>query len=281
MNGSGMDIAFTKMNGLGNDFIVIDARETALTLRPEHIRQLAARENRDTKGCDQLLIMREPVGSATVLMEIYNADGSQVEACGNGTRAVAALLAQEHCTIETLGGVLACHVEKDGLVTVDMGQPRLAPSDIPVSDPNIDPRSVSLHEDLPPACLVSMGNPHAVIFVDGDPRQMAAHYGPELEHHALFPARANINFCVVHDAGHLQLATWERGAGLTKACGTGACATAVAHGLRHGFQPERFIQLDVPGGTLHIRVQGPKGNVWMRGPAETEFASIAHIAVEA
>jgi diaminopimelate epimerase len=272
-----MEIAFTKMNGLGNDFVVIDGRRHALTLTPSLVRQLADRNNPDTRGCDQLLHILPPRGNGTVFMDIFNADGSRVGACGNGTRAVAMLLGLSDCIIETEAGALACQLSDDNLVTVNMGPPRLSAAEIPVSNLRIDPRAVQLHDDLPLAILVNMGNPHAVMFTTEAPQSLALRYGPALEHHPLFPERANINFYRLHKPDHLEMATWERGAGLTKACGTGACATAVAHALAQGFAPETFRRLDVPGGTLHIRSDAETAPVWMRGPAAIEFTGHTHV----
>ncbi len=274
-----MEIAFTKMNGLGNDFIVIDGRDHAQSLTPALVQHLARRQNPDTHGCDQLLHILPPRSHGTAFMEIFNADGSRVGACGNGTRAVALLLGLAESTIETDAGDLACQLGNDNLVTVNMGAPRLSALEIPVADPAIDPRAIALHEDLPAACLVNMGNPHAVMFVSDAPQSLALRYGPELEHHALFPERANINFCRPLSPDHLEMATWERGAGLTKACGTGACATAVAYALAHGFAPETFRRLDVPGGSLYIRYDAETAPVWMRGPAIIEFSGQTRIDI--
>lgn len=274
-----MEIAFTKMNGLGNDFIVIDGRDHAHSLTPALVQHLASRQNPDTHGCDQLLQILPPRRHGTAFMKIFNADGSRVGACGNGTRAVALLLGLAESTIETDAGDLACQLSDDNLVTVNMGAPRLSAIEIPVADLAIDPRAIALHEDLPTACLVNMGNPHAVMFVSDAPQDLALRYGPGLEHHALFPERANINFCRPLSPDHLEMATWERGAGLTKACGTGACATAVAYALAHGFAPETSRRLDVPGGSLDIRYDAETAPVWMRGPAIIEFSGQTRIDI--
>lgn len=269
---STIEIAFTKMNGLGNDFVVLDSRGHAISLNAQIVQGLADRKNPHTGGCDQLLNILPPRAQGTVFMEIFNADGSRVGACGNGTRAVAVLLGMPECVIETDTGQLACTLNEANMVTVNMGAPRLAATEIPVTDAGINPRAVNLHDDLPPACLVNMGNPHAVIFITDDPQGMALKYGPALEHHPMFPERANINFCRPLSQDHLELATWERGAGLTKACGTGACATAVAHALEHGFHAGAFRQIDVPGGSLDLRYDTIAAPVWMRGTAMIDFA---------
>lgn len=272
-----MDIAFTKMNGLGNDFVIIDSRKTEHSLTAAQVKILADRAHPQTAGCDQLLHLLPPQSGGHVFMEIYNADGSQADACGNGTRAIAALLNLPESIIETKAGNLACHVDSAGMVSVAMGQPRLAAADIPVSDLDINPQAIVLHPDLPSATLVNMGNPHAVIFVPQDPQTYARQYGDMLRHHALFPDGANINFVAINNAAHVTMATWERGAGLTKACGTGACAATVAFSLVHGLEPNQELQLDLPGGTLFIRYAPNDGGVFMRGPAVFEFTAKAEL----
>ncbi|MGB1117312.1 MAG: diaminopimelate epimerase [Parvibaculales bacterium] len=230
-------IAFTKMNGLGNDFVVIDARRERLAPAAEEVRALAARENAATKGCDQLLILHPPRNAGRdkgdVFMQIFNADGGEVEACGNGARAVAAYLARQGTpepVIETLGGTLQAHVpvDKTQFTGIIMPTPRRGWKDIPLAEEMPDTSKVTLHPKLPPAFMVNVGNPHAVIFVDGGTGGLAAQYGFELEKNRLLPEGANINFAACKGDNIIELDTWERGAGLTQACGTGACATAVA-----------------------------------------------------
>lgn len=240
---------FTKMNGLGNEFIVIDARRSGSQPELTHdaVRRLAEGTHPDTHGFDQLLIIRPPRGRGDCFMEIRNADGGEVEACGNGTRAVAAFLhrqngqtsktAKADWQIETLGGDLACCVDTqsptgdaDIRVNVTLPAPKFSWQDIPVTQ-DIPTAGAKLHKDLPPAFLVNIGNPHAVIFASRKTKWMASKYGSDLEHHELFPQRANINFGqILRDYARptILLHTWERGAGLTLACGTGACATAIA-----------------------------------------------------
>ena len=214
-------IAFTKMNGLGNDFVIIDARDTGLALSSDDVRVLAARDNPTTGGCDQLLLIHPPRRTGDVFMQIFNADGGEVEACGNGTRAVAAFMARlghSACRIETLGGDLTCQSQTNGdAATAEVAMPL----------PQIG-AAMSLHQNLPDALPVNVGNPHGVIFVETGTAGMAAQYGFQLEHHAAFPQRANINFASRQGDNLIRLDTWERGVGLTKSCGTGACATAVA-----------------------------------------------------
>ena len=230
-------IAFTKMNGLGNDFVVIDARREPSALGSDDVRVLAARDNPHTKGCDQILVLRPARNTGDVFMQIFNADGSEVEACGNGARAVAAFMAtQGACAgvVETLGGELRCNVPASpqaGFIhhpVVTMPPPRVAWDEIPLAEEMPDTSQVELHRDLPPAFLVNVGNPHAVIFVEAGTAGLAAQYGFQLERHRLLPEGANINFAACKGDNVIELDTWERGAGLTQACGTGACATAVA-----------------------------------------------------
>lgn len=240
---------FTKMNGLGNEFIVIDARQTGTlpALTNKAVRGLAEGTHPDTHGFDQLLVIRPPRGNGDCFMEIRNADGGEVEACGNGTRAVAAFLHRQNSQtsktgktdwqIETLGGDLACRVDTqsatgdaDIRVNVTLPAPKFGWQDIPVAE-EISTAGAKLHKDLPLAFLVNIGNPHAVIFASRKTKWMASKYGSDLEHHALFPQRANINFGqILRDYARptILLHTWERGTGLTMACGTGACATAIA-----------------------------------------------------
>lgn len=214
-------IAFTRMNGLGNDFIIIDARATEVALAGDGVRALAARDNEVTQGCDQLLLIHPPRGTGDAFMQIFNADGSEVEACGNGARAVAAFLAQHgmaQAVLETLGGTLAAQAQVSGdRAEVSIAMP------LPLFEPVI-----SLHKDLPDAHRVNMGNPHGVIFVTTGTAGLAAQYGFQLEHHKAFAQGANINFASLQGDNLIRLDTWERGVGLTQACGTGACATAAA-----------------------------------------------------
>ena len=214
-------IAFTRMNGLGNDFIIIDARDRQLSVSADAVRALAARDNQVTKGCDQFLIIHPPRQNGDAFMQIFNADGSEVEACGNGARAVAAFLARHglsRATLETLGGRLGCEARLTGdLAAVSIAMP------LPLFEPTL-----TLHKDLPDAHRVNMGNPHAVIFVTAGTAGLAAQYGFQLEHHKAFAHGANINFASLEGDNLIRLDTWERGVGLTQACGTGACATAAA-----------------------------------------------------
>lgn len=262
-------IAFTKMNGLGNDFVIIDARDNALSLSGDAVRALAAREHEQTQGCDQLLVIHPPRNAGDVFMQIFNADGGEVEACGNGTRAVAAYLAQRGmaaAAIETLGGMLAC------TATLDDAQ---ASAQVRMTLPDIG-APISLHPDLPDALPVTIGNPHAVIFVETGTAGLAAQYGFQLERHKAFPERANINFVSLQGDNILRLDTWERGVGLTKACGTGACASAIA-AVAQGFCSAGAVTVRPPfnqddNGTDVLRIDyQPESHVLMGGPVAFEF----------
>ena len=233
--GQTRSIAFTKMNGLGNDFVVIDARRENARLGAAEVRALAARDHAVTNGCDQLLILHPPRNIGDVFMQIFNADGSEVEACGNGARAVAAYLARlgtSEPVIETLGGTLHARTttqsETNIFPAIIMPMPRRHWQDIPLAEAMPDTSCITLHRDLPPAFMVNVGNPHAVIFVESGTAGLAAQYGFELERNRLLQHGANINFAACTGDNIIELDTWERGAGLTQACGTGACATAVA-----------------------------------------------------
>ena len=223
------------MSCLGYVFVVIDARRENARLGAAEVRALAARDNTHTKGCDQLLILHPPRNTGDVFMQIFNADGSEVEACGNGARAVAAYLTRSGTSepiIETLGGTLHARTttqsETKIFPAIIMPSPRFEWQDIPLAEEVPDTSQVSLHRDLPPAFMVNVGNPHAVIFVESGTAGLAAQYGFELERNRLLQHGANINFAACTGDNIIKLDTWERGAGLTQACGTGACATAVA-----------------------------------------------------
>jgi diaminopimelate epimerase len=264
-----MNTAFVKMHGCGNDFVILDERARPRALTPEQAAFLA---NRHTGiGCDQVIAIQScPRGDteADAFMRIWNPDGSEAGACGNATRCVADILLRDAgrgaVTIRTVSGDLRATRGADGLITVDMGPPRLDWADIPLAEP-MD----TLRLDLPgePAAA-SMGNPHATFFVPDLDAVPIHRLGPEMEHHTLFPQRANIGFAQVIDPRTIRLKVWERGAGLTLACGSGACATLVnAHrrGLTH-----RRAQVIVDGGTLTIEWHDDN-HVLMTGPAVTAF----------
>jgi diaminopimelate epimerase len=260
-----MNTAFVKMHGCGNDFVILDERAQSRALTPDQATFLA---NRHTGvGCDQVIAI-QPCPGADAFMRIWNPDGSEAGACGNATRCVADILMRDAgsgaVTIRTVSGDLHATRRADGLITVDMGLARLDWADIPLARP-MD----TLRLDLPgePAAA-SMGNPHATFFGPDLDVVPIGRLGPEMEHHPIFPQRANIGFAQVINPETIRLKVWERGAGLTLACGSGACATLVnAHrrGLTH-----RRAQVVVDGGTLTIAWRDD-GHVLMTGPAVTAF----------
>jgi diaminopimelate epimerase len=265
-----MSLPFLKMHGAGNDFVVLDGRETPVSLSPASARRIADR--RLGVGCDQIVVI-EPDAQVSAFMRILNADGTEAGACGNATRCVAALIAEEtgarHVVIRTAAGLLAADVLGPGLVEVDMGEPRFEWGDIPLSGP-----ADTLHLRLamgpvedPAAC--SMGNPHATFFVNDLTHLPIETIGPALERSRLFPERANIGFALVESAERIRLRVWERGTGLTLACGTGACA-ALVNAHRRGLSARR-AWLVMDGGELLITWRDD-GHVLMRGPAVTAFA---------
>ena len=270
-----MLLRFTKMHGLGNDFMVLDLVSQHAHIQPKHVRQWGDRHT--GVGFDQLLIV-EPPGQPDVdfRYRIFNADGSEVEQCGNGARCFARfvvdkrLTAKKRIRVETKGGVIELNLRSDGQITVDMGAPRLDPAQIPfaasetaVSYPiEVAGRTVEL-------AAVSMGNPHGVLRVDDVDSAPVHELGPLLETHPRFPQKANIGFLQIVDAHQARLRVWERGCGETQACGTGACAAAVA-GIRQGWL-QSPVQISLPGGSLSIEWAGPGAPVLMTGPALRVF----------
>lgn len=275
-----MGIKFEKMHGLGNDFVIIDERKSPMQIlahdqREELVQHIA---NRKTGvGCDQLIVMR-PSSRADVYMQIYNADGSEVAACGNATRCVGWLLMREkrseHVFIETEAGFLAAQLAGKERIAVNLGLPGLGWEDIPLARQE-DTLHLSLKKDnFRDPVGVSMGNPHMVFFVEDVGKVPLRAVGSELEHDPLYPERANVNFVQVDSKSHLTLRTWERGAGETLACGTGACATMVAARRRGLVESE--VTVLMPGGELTIRWDGSEGDpehdVWMTGPIAHAFS---------
>lgn len=260
-----MGIPFIKMHGLGNDFIVLDARDAPLP--PMTGRLAAALGDRKTGiGCDQLILL-EPSQQADVRMRIFNADGSEVEACGNATRAVGILLGKP-ATIETLGGMLATKPVDAG-IAVDMGEPRFDWQAIPLAYP-LDTLALPLGwEDLENPVAVNVGNPHVVFFVPNTAAIALDRLGPLIEHDPLFPARVNVNVATIRSPWEIGLRVWERGVGETRACGTGACATAIA-AMRRGLVERGTVTVHLPGGALRIG-WGPDNRITMTGPAIESF----------
>ncbi len=274
-------IPFRKMNGLGNEILVLDARTAPVRLSPDIVRRLAGPAS--GLGFDQVMTLEPSRIGADVRTRIYNADGDEVEACGNGSRCIGWLVMREtgrgDASIETKAGLLLAF---DGgapeTVTVDMGAPRLRWDEIPLSEPFADTRAIELQVgpiDAPilhSPSAVNMGNPHAVFWVDDVEAYDLGRIGPMLEHHPLFPERANISLAQVTSRESLTLKVWERGAGLTRACGTAACAAAVAAHRKR--LTGRRVAVTLPGGTLHIEWRGSDGHVLMTGPVETEFEGV-------
>ena len=259
-----MRARFTKMHGLGNDFVVLDAREEPLpALVGATVRALADR--REGIGCDQLIVL-EPAEGATCRMRIFNQDGGEVEACGNAARAVGLLLG-EPARIVTAGGMIETRPGDSG-IAVDMGTPRFEWDAIPLAYA-MDTLTMPVGwEKLEQPAAVNVGNPHVVFFVEDNDAVRLDRLGPLIEHDELFPQRINVNVATVEDERTLRLRVWERGAGLTRACGTGACATAVA-AMRRGLTG-REITVHLPGGPLTI-AWGPDDRITMTGAATEAY----------
>jgi diaminopimelate epimerase len=277
-----MKLRFSKMHGLGNDFVVIDAVNQHVDLDQAQWRALADRHF--GIGADQILLVEQsPRPDADFRYRIFNADGGEVEQCGNGARCFVRFVHDKGLTdkrsirVETLGGLIEPRLEADGQVTVDMGVPSLRPADLP-----FDPAAARAGPDatrylLPvngrhiDISIVSMGNPHAVQLVGDVDTAPVAEDGPAIESHAAFPRRVNAGFLQIVDRHHGRLRVFERGAGETLACGTGACAAVVAGTLRDAFETGAAIRIDTRGGALSIRWGGVGEPVLMTGPAVTVF----------
>lgn len=270
-----MRLRFTKMHGLGNDFVVLDATRERLDLNPTLVRDLADR--RFGIGCDQLLVVEPPRDPATdFYYRIFNADGSEVEQCGNGARCFARFVRDQGLTrkdeipVGTAAGPIRLFIEPDGQVRVNMGAPILEPARIPFLVPSqaLDYPLEVAGERLTIGA-VSMGNPHAVLRVPDVESALVAILGPQIEHHPRFPARVNVGFMQILDPGHIRLRVHERGTGETLACGTGACA-AVVIGHLWEILGDR-VRVSLPGGDLVIQWVGGPEPVWMTGPATTVY----------
>jgi diaminopimelate epimerase len=266
---------FTKMHGLGNDFIVLHAAADAAPLSAAQWRALADRHR--GIGFDQALVI-EPAraADAEAFYRIYNADGHEVEQCGNGARCIAELLRLEGrapagaLTMQCPGGTVRARFGAPGTVAVDMGEPDFHPAALPFEADGPGPRySLDVGGETVEFGVVSMGNPHAVLRVPSVDTAPVARLGPLLESHASFPRRVNVGFLQVVDRTHLRLRVYERGAGETQACGTGACA-AMAVARRDGLVDET-VHLTLPGGELTLRWAGPGNPLWLEGPAEVSF----------
>lgn len=270
-----MRLQFTKMQGLGNDFVVFDAINQTVALNPDQIHAIARR--RFGVGCDQVLLV-EPAREQTVdfRYRIFNADGGEVEQCGNGARCFARFVRDQGLThkddirVATAAGVLRLVIESDGQVTVDMGRPRFEPCAIPfIAEARRERYSIAVDTMDLEIGAVSMGNPHAVLLVDDIDQAPVAQWGSLLESHQRFPRRVNVGFMEWVNRNHIRLRVFERGVGETLACGTGACA-AVAVGRIQGLLDEA-VRVDLPGGCLQIRWPGEEATITMTGPAIRVF----------
>jgi diaminopimelate epimerase len=270
-----MTVPFTKMHGTGNDFVVFDAIRHRIDLTPEKIRRLADRHF--GVGCDQILVVERPTRSdADFRYRIFNADGEEVEQCGNGARCFArfvrdqGLTDKDKITVETLGGLIRPRLESDGQVTVNMGAPRFEPREVPFDAPARQPNyDLEVGGRTLTVGVVSMGNPHAVHVVTDVETAAVATDGPLIERHARFPRRANAGFMQILDRNHIRLRVYERGAGETLACGTGACAAAV-FGRQSGLL-DATVEVMLRGGSLRVAWAGEGEPVYMTGPAQTVF----------
>ena len=291
-----MKLSFTKMHGLGNDFIVLDATRQALDLTAAQWKSLADRHF--GIGADQILMVEPAHGNADFRYRIFNADGGEVEQCGNGARCFVRFVHDKGLTtkrairVETLGGIIEPRLEDDGLITVNMGVPAFAPEalpfnalqaspaqeahgywlslTVPVVSGGVEGRSVNIG-------IVSMGNPHAVQIVSDVETAPVASYGPLIESHAAFPKRVNAGFMQIVSRNHIRLRVYERGAGETLACGSGACA-AVATGIVRGLlEKNQPVRVTTRGGDLQIRWAGDGAPVEMTGPAVTVFEGVVEL----
>lgn len=270
-----MTLRFTKMHGLGNDFVVINGITQAVALNADQIRHLADRHF--GVGCDQILLVQaadQP--GADFRYRIFNADGDEVEQCGNGARCFArfvrdqGLINRDEMRVSTAAGLLHLHIQPDGQVAVDMGQPKLEPAEIPFfADERAERYAIAADGLDMEIGVVSMGNPHAVLIVENVDTAPVAHLGPLLERHGRFPKRTNVGFMQILGPDRVRLRVFERGVGETLACGSGACAAVVTGRLRAALRPRVRVQL--PGGELTIHWAGEGETVTMIGPATTVF----------
>jgi len=276
-----MNLSFTKMHGLGNDFVVIDAINQSVSLNPEQVRLIADRHR--GIGCDQLLLV-EASNSSNVdfRYRIFNADGGEVAQCGNGARCFAKFVVDKGLTqktqisVETASGVIRLQLEADGQVTVDMGTPHFSPASLPFDEKvESDRYIIAVNDSNVEIGAVSMGNPHAIVLVEDVSTAPVLRLGPAIEGHALFPQRVNVGFMQVVSRDQIRLRVFERGTGETQACGTGACAAmAVAH--RWGMVDDT-VSVELPGGRLLIHWPNKASSLLMSGPAQTVFTGTMEI----
>jgi diaminopimelate epimerase len=269
-----MRIAFTKMHGVGNDFALFDAPPDSL-LEPASLARLAAR--RTGIGFDQALVLEAPRRAGTALFyRVFNADGEEVEQCGNGARCIAALLHRRgstsagRVTLDSPAGLVEARITGAAQVAVDMGVPSFDPRSLPFTAPaEADSYPLEVLGQTLEIGAVSLGNPHAVLTVPSVAAAPVGTLGPAIERHARFPRRVNAGFVELVDRGHLRLRVYERGAGETLACGTGACAAVAVMRRRGLVDPE--VQLEVRGGELRVNWAQPGAHIWLSGPAEVAF----------
>ena len=270
-----MKLKFSKMHGLGNDFVVLDGFRQSLSLSPEQLCYLADRHF--GVGCDQILLVEKATQPGVDFRyRIFNADGGEVEQCGNGARCFVRFVHEQGMTekreirVETMSGIIAPRLEGDGNVTVDMGVPRFLPAEIPfLADDDVIVHMLDVADETLETSVVSMGNPHAVQVVGNVDTAPVAEHGPLIENHQRFPQRVNAGFMQIVDRHAIKLRVYERGAGETMACGTGACAAVVA-GIRRGLL-DSPVRVTTRGGDLNIAWGGADRPVLMTGPAVTVF----------
>jgi diaminopimelate epimerase len=278
-----MIVPFTKMHGTGNDFVVFDAVRHPVVLTPEKIRRLADRHT--GVGCDQILVVERATRAGVDFQyRIYNADGGEVEQCGNGARCFVRFVRERGLTdkseivVETAAGLIRPRIETDGQVTVDMGVPRFEPREVPFEAPARAPLyDIDVNGQRREVSVLSMGNPHAVQLVTDVDHAPVTSEGPWIERHPRFPKRVNAGFMQIVDRGHIRLRVFERGAGETLACGTGACAAVVA-GRQRGLL-NATVNVSVLGGSLRISWKGEGEPVLMTGPAVTVFEGAIDLEV--
>ncbi|AKH37529.1 MULTISPECIES: diaminopimelate epimerase [Nitrosomonas] len=276
-----MKIKFTKMHGLGNDFVVIDGINQAISLTPENIRWLADRHF--GVGCDQVLLVEKATNNADFRYRIFNADGGEVEQCGNGARCFVrfvydhSLTKKKEIRVETASGLIFPRLESDGEVTVNMGIPTFEPADIPFLAEKHDlTYTLDINNKQIEISVVSIGNPHAVQIVSDIEDAAVSTEGRLIESHPRFPQRVNAGFMQIIDPHHIKLRVYERGAGETLACGTGACA-AVITGIARGLLASK-VKVSTHGGNLWVQWEGKNQPVFMTGPAVTVFEGVTELS---
>jgi diaminopimelate epimerase len=265
-------VPFRKMQGLGNDFVVFDGRTRSLSITPALAQRVADRHF--GIGCDTVVLLLPGSANADACLRFFNANGDEIEACGNATRCIGRLLMDERglarVRLESKAGSLLCSDAGKGLVLVDMGAPRLDWQEIPMSEAKDTMQfQFDMETRVLTASAVSMGNPHCILFVGDAEKAPVAQIGPLIENHALFPKGVNVEFAQVLDKDRIRMRVWERGVGITLACGTGACATAVS-AIRKGLV-NRTVELILDGGSLMLEWRESDGHVLMTGPGVTSF----------